>query len=84
MTPWTEPNTDGVISISQLAQHTTFAEVPIGLSNAEITEVLSAVKGNDVFWSYFDFARAIIAAYESKKAGVWQTIVADCGIIDLD
>lgn len=60
---------DGVISISQLTQHTTFTEVPVSLSNAEITEVLSAVKGNDVFWSYFDFARAIIAAYESKKAG---------------
>lgn len=84
MTPWIEPNIDGVISISQLAQHTTFAEVPVSLSNAEITEVLSAVKGNDAFWSYFDFARAIIAAYESKKAGVWQTFVADCGIIDLD
>ena len=64
MTPWIEPNTDGVISISQLAQHTTPAEVSVGLSNAEITEVLSAVKNGDVFWSYFDFARAIIAAYE--------------------
>ena len=84
MTPWIAPNTDGVISISQLAQHTTFAEVSVSLSNAEITEVLSTVKNGDVFWSYFDFARAIIAAYESKKAGVWQTFVADCGIIDLD
>ena len=69
MTPWIEPNTDGVISISQLAQHTTFTEVPVSLSNSEITEVLSAVKGDDVFWSYFDFARAIITAYEFKKAG---------------
>lgn len=32
MTPWIEPNIDGVISISQLAQHTTFAEVPVSLS----------------------------------------------------
>ena len=46
--------------------------------------MLSAVKGDGVFWSYFDFARAIIAAYESKKAGSRQTVVADCGIIDLD
>lgn len=84
MTPWIDPNTDGAISISQLAQHATFAEVPVSLSNAEITEVLSAVKGNDAFWSYFDFARAIIAAHESKKASSWQTFVADCGIIDLD
>lgn len=71
MTPWTDPNIDGVISISQLAQHTTIAEVPTSLSNTEITEVLSAVKGDGVFWSYFDFAHAIIAAYESKKAGSW-------------
>ena len=71
MAPWIEPNIDGVISISQLAQHTTIAEVPTRLSNTEITEVLSAVTGDGVFWSYFDFARAIIAAYESKKAGVW-------------
>lgn len=84
MTPWIEPNIDGVISISQLAQHTTPAEVSVGLSNAEITEVLSAVKNGDVFWSYFDFARAIIAAYESKNAGRYQTFVADCGLIDLD
>lgn len=71
MTPWTDPNIDGAVSISQLAPHTTIAEVSTGLSNTEITEVLSAVKNGDVFWSYFDFARAIIAAYESKKAGVW-------------
>ena len=84
MTSWIEPNIDGVISISQLAQHTTPAEVSVSLSNAEITEVLSAVKNGDVFWSYFDFARAIIAAYESKNTGRYQTFVADCGIIDLD
>ena len=84
MTPWIEPSTDGAFSIAYSSQHTAFAEVPVSLSNAEITEVLSAVKGNDVFWSYFDFAHAIIAACESKKAGVWQTFVADCGLIDLD
>lgn len=69
MTLWIEPSADGGFSISQLAQHTTPVEVPVSLSNAEITEVLSAVKGNDAFWSYFDFARAIIVAYESKNAG---------------
>lgn len=69
MTPWIEPSTDGGFSIAYLSQHTTTVEVPVSLSNVEITEVLSAVKGNDAFWSYFDFARAIIAAYGSKNAG---------------
>lgn len=84
MTPQIEPSTDGAFSIAYSSQRTTPVEVPMGLSNVEITEVLSAVKNGDVFWSYFDFARAIIAAYESKKAGSWQTFAGDCGLIDLD
>ena len=57
------------ITIADFGKNTTILDPIVGcmLDVSEITAVLAVVKGANMFWSYVDFAKAIIEKNDSKR-----------------